>query len=87
MGVRLALGTTSFRLRSMLLRQGLLMVAAGAIPGIVGAQLTGRFIESLIDGAKSIDLATSVALVLFLALIASTSICADPPCGFPPVWQ
>ena len=33
MGVRLSLGTTPARLRGMVLRQGLLIVAAGAIPG------------------------------------------------------
>ncbi|MGA8345465.1 MAG: FtsX-like permease family protein [Candidatus Sulfotelmatobacter sp.] len=54
MGVRMALGTTPVRLRGMLLRQGLLMVVAGAIPGIAGAQLIGRFLESLMDGAKPI---------------------------------
>ena len=36
MGVRMALGTTPVRVRGMLLRQGLLMVVAGAIPGIAG---------------------------------------------------
>jgi putative ABC transport system permease protein len=76
MGVRMALGTTPVRLRGMLLRQGLLMVAAGAIPGIAGARLTGRFLESLMEGAKSIDLATSAGLALFLVLVASTSIWA-----------
>jgi len=74
MGVRMALGTTPVRLRAMLLRQSLLMVAAGAIPGIAGARLTGRFLENLIDGAKSVDMATSVGVVLFLALVASMSI-------------
>jgi ABC-type lipoprotein release transport system permease subunit len=64
MGVRMALGTTPSRLRSMLLRQGLLVVVAGAIPGIAGAQLTGRFLESLIAGAKPIGLTTSAGLVL-----------------------
>jgi len=43
----------------MLLRHGLLMVMAGAIPGMAGVRLTGRFLESLIDGAKSIDTLTS----------------------------
>jgi putative ABC transport system permease protein len=74
MGVRLALGTTPVQLRGMLLRHGLLMVVAGAIPGIAGAQLTGRFLESLMDGAKPIGLATSTALVLLFALVASASI-------------
>ena len=64
MGVRMALGTTPVRLRGMLLRQGLLMVMAGAIPGIAGARLTGRFLESLMDGAKPIGLATSCRLGL-----------------------
>jgi putative ABC transport system permease protein len=73
-GVRMALGTTPVQVRSMLLRQGLLMVMAGAIPGIAGAQLTGSFLQSLIDGARSIDTLTSAGLILFLALVASTSI-------------
>ena len=74
MGIRMALGRTPAQLRGMLLRDGLLMVVAGAIPGMAGARLTGRFLESLIDGAKSVDMATSAGLVLFLALVASTSI-------------
>ena len=60
----------------MLLRQGLLMVAAGAIPGIAGARLTRRFLEALIDGAKPVDIITSVGLAMFLVLVASVSIYA-----------
>ena len=74
MGVRLALGTTPIRLRSMILRQEVLMVVAGAIPGIAGAQLTGRFLGSVIAGARPVGLAMSGGLILFLALIASASI-------------
>jgi putative ABC transport system permease protein len=74
MGVRMALGRTPVQLRGMLLRQGLLMVMAGAIPGIVGSQLSGRLLESLVVGAEPIGLGTSVGLVLFLALVASASI-------------
>ena len=74
MGVRMALGTTPGRLRAMLLRQGLLTVAAGAIPGIAGARLTGRFLENLIEGARSADLVTSTSLLLFLAMVAAASI-------------
>lgn len=74
MGVRLALGTTPARLRRMILRQGLLMVVAGAIPGLAGAQLSGRFLETLIGGAKPIGLEISAGLILLLCLIASVSI-------------
>ncbi len=73
MGVRLALGATPVGLRGTLLRQGLLTVAAGAISGIAGAMLTGRFLESLVDGAKSIDPATLIVSILFIMLIASAS--------------
>jgi predicted permease len=74
MGVRMALGRTPVQLRGMLLRQGLLMVTAGAIPGIAGAQLTGHFLESLMEGAKPIGLAGSAALVLLFVAVASASI-------------
>ncbi|MGA2345229.1 MAG: ABC transporter permease, partial [Candidatus Sulfotelmatobacter sp.] len=74
MGVRMALGGTPVQLRGMLLRHGLMMVMAGAIPGIAGAQLTGRFLESLMDGAQPVGLATSAGLVLLFALVAAVSI-------------
>jgi predicted permease len=76
MGVRLALGATPDGLRGRLLRQGLLTVVAGAIFGIAGALLTGRFLESLIEGAKSVDLATLIFSILLIVLIASASIWA-----------
>jgi putative ABC transport system permease protein len=74
MGIRLALGTTPVRLRGILLWQGLLMVVASAILGIAGAQISGRFLENLIAGAKPIGLETSAGLILLLAFVASTSI-------------
>lgn len=73
-GVRLALGTTPVKLRGVLLRQGLVMVFASALPGIVGAQLLGRFFQTLIDGARPIGLGMSAGLVFLLALIAAMSI-------------
>src|SRR5579872_1201801 len=74
MGVRMALGTTPVRLRGMLLRQGLLPVLTGAIPGILGAQFTGRFLASIMDGARPIGLAASAGLLSFFVFVASASI-------------
>jgi predicted permease len=74
MGIRMALGRTPVQVRGMLLGHGLVMVMAGAIPGVAGARLTGRLLESLMDGAKPIGLATSAGLVLLFTLIASASI-------------
>jgi predicted permease len=74
MGVRMALGTTSARLRVSLLRQGLIPIAAGTIPGIAVAVLSGRLLESLVDGAKSVNATAYAASVLFIALIAAIGI-------------
>jgi putative ABC transport system permease protein len=74
MGVRMALGRTSVQLRSMLLRQGLLTVVAGALAGIAGAQLTGRVLGTLTNGAGPVGLVMSGGLLFGFALIASVSI-------------
>jgi predicted permease len=74
MGVRMALGTTPARLRVCLLRQGLIPIAAGAVPGIAGAVLSGRLVESLVDGAKAVNATTYAGAVLFIALIAAAGI-------------
>ncbi len=74
LAIRMALGTTPVRLRGVLLRQGLTTVAAGAITGIAGALFAGRFLENLIEGGNSIDLATFASSALFIVLIASISI-------------
>jgi ABC-type antimicrobial peptide transport system permease subunit len=74
MGVRMALGTTQRRLRVSLLRQGLIPIAAGAAPGIAGAMLSGRLLENLVDGAKSVNATTFAGSVIFIALIATAGI-------------
>jgi predicted permease len=76
MGIRMALGTTPARLRVIVLWQGLVTIAAGAVPGVAGAILVGRFLESLVEGAKSVDAAMCTASVLFIALIAAAGIWA-----------
>jgi putative ABC transport system permease protein len=74
MGVRMALGTTAERLRGALLGQGLIPIAAGAVPGIALAILSGRVLESLVEGAKSVDAAAYAGSVLFIAAIAAVGI-------------
>jgi predicted permease len=76
MGVRMALGTTPAGLRVRLLRQGLLTIGAGLIPGVAGAVLSGRFLESLVEGAKPTNAATYAATILSIALIAAAGIWA-----------
>jgi putative ABC transport system permease protein len=74
MGVRMALGATPENLRVVLLRQGLLPIVAGAIPGIALAILSGRLLESLVEGARSVEPAAYAGAVLFIAAIAAAGI-------------
>ncbi len=74
MGIRMALGSTPVRLRAILLRQGLITIAAGAIPGVAGAVLIERFLESLVEGARSVTATTCAASVLFIAMIGAVAI-------------
>lgn len=74
MGVRMALGITPGALRVQLLREGLIPIATGAVPGIAGAIVSGRLLASLVDGAKPVDAATYAGAFLFLAAIAAAGI-------------
>jgi ABC-type antimicrobial peptide transport system permease subunit len=74
MGVRMALGTTPVGLRVRLLCQGLLTIGAGAVLGVAGAALNGRFLESLVEGAKPANAATYTGTLISLALIAAAGI-------------
>ena len=74
MGVRIALGTTPWRLRGVLVRQGMITVATGAIPGVAGAIFCGRFLESLIDGAKSVSIGTCAGAILIIAAFGAAGI-------------
>ncbi|HXX21814.1 MAG TPA: ABC transporter permease [Terriglobia bacterium] len=76
MGIRLALGTTPKRLRVRLLWEGLAPIAGGAIPGIAGAVLSGRLLETLVEGSKSVNAATYASCVLFIAFVAAIGIWA-----------
>ena len=74
MAVRMALGTTPSRLRAVLLCQGLATVAAGAVPGILAAMLSGRVLENLIDGAQSPSAGAYAACVAFISAVAALGI-------------
>jgi putative ABC transport system permease protein len=74
LGIRIALGRTPMQLRGMLLQQGLLLVMLGAVPGIVGAHVTGRYLQSLINGARPVGLAASSSLVVLFGAVAAASI-------------
>jgi len=74
MGVRLALGTTSSRLRGVLLGQGLVSVLCGTLGGVLAALLGGRLLEGLVEGASAVNPAIYLLAVPSICLIAALSI-------------
>ena len=62
-GVRVALGATPADILSMVLRHGMLLAAAGLVPGMVLAYAAGRSLEALLAGVKPTDLWTMTAAV------------------------
>jgi predicted permease len=74
MGVRMALGASYERIRTMLLRENLVPVGLGLAPGIAGAIASGRFLEHLLENARPPELMTYIAaasLLLFIGFAAS----------------
>jgi predicted permease len=72
-GLRMALGADVSTVRAMILRQGLLLVAAGAAFGLIGAYWAGRALESQLYGITPADtwsLSASAAVLAAAALVA-----------------
>ena len=76
-GVRVALGADRHHVVSLIVRQALSMVIAGAAAGIAAAQGLARFITSLLYGVAPTDAATT-ALVVTVLLAVSAVACALP---------
>jgi ABC-type antimicrobial peptide transport system permease subunit len=60
-GVRMALGATAPGIAKMVFRQGVLLAAAGIVPGLVLAFAAGRAMGSLLAGVKPGDPLTFLA--------------------------
>ena len=71
MGIRLALGTTSRRLRGLLLWKGAVLVAAGAAVGVFAAGSAGRYLATLIKGSDA-GVPAAAAAAVVITLIIST---------------
>lgn len=73
-GIRLALGAEPGAIRSLFVRQGLVLTAAGAIIGLAAAAALTRWISSLLFGVEPLDpltYAISVVALAAAALVAS----------------
>jgi putative ABC transport system permease protein len=70
LGIRMALGATPMKLRTILVLAGLIPVVAGAIPGVAGAALSGMAIENLVEGAKPVSAMGYGAAIFLIASVA-----------------
>ena len=68
MGIRLALGATPRQVQRSVLRQGVIVTAAGIGVGLAGALLTTRFMQSLLFGVTTTDPLTFGAVLGALLL-------------------
>jgi putative ABC transport system permease protein len=73
MGIRLALGTTPGGLRTMLLRQTLIVAGAGALAGVALTTMLGTYMASLVKDASPDPALTAVALAM-IGFLATTAI-------------
>ena len=73
-GIRMALGAQRSEIVRLIMRQGLVLAAAGVIPGIVIAYAAGRAMQSLLAGVEPADTVTFVTaglLCLAMTLLGS----------------
>lgn len=73
MGIRIALGAERSRVIALVLKSGLVLVAAGAVAGLVGSIFVGRIADQFLYGAGALDPLAIIAAPLVLALVAATA--------------
>ena len=69
-GIRLALGAHPGALRRSVMRQGLLLTAAGVVVGVVGALALTRTIKSLLFEVSATDPFVFTAIPVLLVLVS-----------------
>jgi putative ABC transport system permease protein len=72
-GIRVALGADRHDVRRLVVREGLVLTAAGIAIGLVTAAAASRLLDSLLFGVRSADAATFAAGAVVLALVAAAA--------------
>ena len=73
MGIRLALGTTSTRVRATLLLQTFVTIGAGGVVGMALVAGLRQYLQSLVHGADA-AFATGAAAVTITGLVAAAAV-------------
>jgi putative ABC transport system permease protein len=69
-GVRIALGAQRRDILGMVMRQGVLLVAAGLVPGLALAYVAARWLQALLVGVTPADVPTFGAAIVLTLLMA-----------------
>ena len=69
-GIRMAMGADAAAILWLVLRRGLVLVAAGVVAGLGGAVVLSRAIESRLFGVTAFDPVSYLLAVIVLALVA-----------------
>jgi predicted permease len=69
-GVRIALGASSFRVVSLVVRHGVLASLVGIFAGLVGAMLGARLLSGMLFGVAPLDARTYASVVLLVFLVS-----------------
>jgi predicted permease len=69
-GIRMALGATPGAVLRLVMKEGAVLVAAGALAGVAGALVLTRYLATLLYGVTAADPGTYAAVVIGLALAA-----------------
>jgi predicted permease len=72
-GIRMALGATPAAVLSLVMKEGAVLVAAGALSGVAAALVLTRYLASLLYGVTAADPGTYAAVVIGLILAASAA--------------
>ena len=70
-GIRMALGAGPGSVLGMVIRQGLVLGAAGVVAGAIGATWLTRFLRGLLFGVDSFDPATFIVMAILLLAVTS----------------
>ena len=79
-GIRMSLGADRSRVLTQIMKQGLVLTAAGGVAGIAGALGLNRLLSSLLFGVQPTDAATLVGVTATIVLVAAIA------CGLP-AWR
>ncbi len=69
-GVRIALGASSRRVVSLVVRQGVMASLTGIVAGLVGAMLGARLLSGMLFGVTPLDAGTYAAVVGLVVIVA-----------------